>query len=407
MCCKIVTDSAHLIVGTGGLGRLHYNFRLPLENVISMPPILSNRKPVPALTGLRGVAVMLVVMFHSGFPPLEGGSIGVDIFFVLSGFLITSLILAERAETGTFNFRMFYLKRALRLFPALALLLLVFMSLCFFFAFPAPFRDAWQESLIVALYMANWTRAFNFYGPEYLGHTWSLSIEEQFYIIWPMLLLAICVLRSSRSRILLIAALLLLSLGTRCWMTNHGASVDRLYNGLDTRADALLAGAFAATVLAGFELGTDNCVRLQRWLRVLSPLSFLSLLIVATFVSELTKFGFYAVYTIVQALTLVVILDCVIGKGGSVKAFLESRVVVWLGTISYGIYLWHYPVALTVYQHKIQPPVRFAITLGFALLAATASYYLIEKRFLGMKSRLTLKVSDADLRKKRGLVVTD
>jgi peptidoglycan/LPS O-acetylase OafA/YrhL len=134
----------------------------------------------PALDGLRAVAILLVILFHGGAPGFRWGYIGVDIFFVISGYLITAILLKEFAQRRHISFRSFYRRRALRLLPALIVLCLVFLCVsCVMLNNP---KQAAQEVATVIFYIANWTRTFNAGIPKALGHTWSLSVEEQFYM---------------------------------------------------------------------------------------------------------------------------------------------------------------------------------------------------------------------------------
>src|SRR5262245_21094061 len=198
----------------------------------------------PELDGLRAVAVMSVLLMHGGMPGFHWGYIGVDLFFVLSGYLITSILLREQLRTGQISLLSFYQRRALRLFPALAVLCIVFLAYAFF-----VLRDPTQglrEIVVVALYLSNWTRAAGLNFPEWLGHTWSLAIEEQFYLLWPLVLLAISAARRPIPLLLAVAGAIV---AVSCWrltLVMHGASTDRLYNGTDTRADALLMGVALA-----------------------------------------------------------------------------------------------------------------------------------------------------------------
>lgn len=211
-------------------------------------------KQSPALTGLRGGAVLLVMLFHADVPMLRGGYIGVDIFFVLSGFLISSLLIEEFHASGTINIKHFYIRRLLRLAPAVLLLLAIFSLLSFLFLSPERSSRNLIDALIALTYMSNWARAFSIHPPDYLGHTWSLSIEEQFYIFWPLTLVLFLRLSPRLSHVaVLILAIALASAGLRIFLLAEGASFFRLYNGLDTRADALMIGCALAAFFHGGE----------------------------------------------------------------------------------------------------------------------------------------------------------
>jgi peptidoglycan/LPS O-acetylase OafA/YrhL len=204
----------------------------------------------PALDGSRAVAILAVLLFHGGAPGFGWGYIGVDLFFVLSGYLITSILLVEHAKVGRISLLDFYRRRALRLFPALAALCLTFLVYAAV-ALDDPTQGI-REVLIVALYAGNWIRAFSLGQPQYLGHTWSLAIEEQLYLVWPLLIWGVLFLSkgSAAKALRLVVALAIASIGWRAILALQGATADRLYNGSDTRADALLIGAALALALA-------------------------------------------------------------------------------------------------------------------------------------------------------------
>ncbi|SIT43651.1 putative Acyltransferase 3 [Paraburkholderia piptadeniae] len=344
----------------------------------------------PGLTGLRGFAVMLVVLFHSnivfaGRALFPGATLGVDMFFVLSGFLITSIIIREQMETGSFDYKRFYLKRVLRLGPPLVIMLAGFLLFTALFGVPIPLHDALRESAAAFFYVSNWTRALGYGFPKYIGHTWSLSLEEQFYMIWPTTLLVLTRALRRKWLIVSICVLICASWFTRCWMAAHEATFDRLYNGSDTRADGLLCGALLAVVLSSIHIDQSSITKLCNWLRYASPASMLALIGISLAGSEISHEGFYITYTAVYVLTCVLILDCVYAQGGIVQAVLRNKTVVWLGMISYGFYLFHFPVAVTAMQYGLTGWSVFAINCGVGIPSAAASYYLVERRSMAMR----------------------
>jgi peptidoglycan/LPS O-acetylase OafA/YrhL len=216
-------------------------------------PEPSRLSHIAALNGLRGIAILSVMFFHAtlsgaGGPRPSGGFLGVDIFFVLSGFLITALLLREWQQNGSIALRAFYARRALRLLPALFALMAVILLL------PGVFYSSvrpWRDALITTAYATNWVRAF---GGEigFFGHTWSLTIEEQFYVIWPLLLLALLKLRVGRRGILFLVVVgIAVPAVLRVDLWDGPMSVKRLYYGLDTRFDSLLLGVWLRCSLRG------------------------------------------------------------------------------------------------------------------------------------------------------------
>src|SRR5215212_7179064 len=208
-----------------------------------------------SLDGVRGVAVLAVLAVHTnhlgGKSLLHGGSLGVDIFFVLSGFLITGLLIEEWSRSGTISLLDFYRRRALRLVPALALMLLALSCFARLALSPREAEQTLRAIPLAFLYMTDF--AISLDGRAALGalrHTWSLAVEEQFYLLWPPLLLAALRARmSGRAIALLTLALALLVSLHRSTLWHGGAPVTRTYYGIDTRADALLLGCVAAMAL--------------------------------------------------------------------------------------------------------------------------------------------------------------
>ncbi len=199
----------------------------------------------PALDGMRGVAVLVVVGLHMYVPFLAGGYLGVDIFFVLSGFLITSLLLEEWRRSGRISFRDFYLRRALRLLPALFAFLLILQAYILLRMRGDEFWQMEKASLAVLAYFGNWAKA---YGVDLraLNHMWSLAVEEQFYFVWPVIFLLL--LRIRRNPSWIVYALILAIGGIalrRAFMSGHVTEA-RIYNGSDTRFDELLTGCVLA-----------------------------------------------------------------------------------------------------------------------------------------------------------------
>lgn len=189
---------------------------------------------IPELDGVRGIAILAVFLNHTQ-PTLSGGFLGVDLFFALSGFLITGILLNEFNRTGSISLRSFYYRRALRLLPALV----VFLLVC------APWAH-WQATTATMFYFANW-HSFEFLGP--LVHTWSLSVEEQFYIAWPVVLLLLLRLKLSKTAIAagLITIIALIFIW-RLYLLKSGASWERAYKGTDTHTEGLLIGCVIALV---------------------------------------------------------------------------------------------------------------------------------------------------------------
>ena len=346
---------------------------------------------VPELDGMRGFAICAVLITHAGPAYFraqyigQGGFIGVDVFFVLSGFLITALLVKEYDRANGVNLKQFYMRRALRLAPALILMLLTFIGLSVLFLDEAKVESNLLDVLLALFYSANWARAFNIHPPDFLAHTWSLSVEEQFYILWPVIL--IIFLRHIRSRWQIVSIVSLLSLcswALRIYLASNGASIDRLFNGLDTRADALLVGCVVGIVLSS-NLLSDTCQNsLAKGLRFITPLSAITLVFVGCIMDWHSLQMYYWLFFIVECLTAIIILDVFVSRHSFVKSILATRSIVWIGRISYGLYLWHFPVYRTLESVGYR---GMTIVYGtwLTFLIASLSYYCLERPCLKLK----------------------
>ncbi len=325
----------------------------------------------PSLDGVRAFAVMAVLFFHlpgasPGVSLLPGGWIGVDLFFVLSGFLITSILTGELDKTNTIRLKRFYLRRALRLMPAFVAMLIVTTALGALSK--SHLHDALQAGFFAATYTMNWYRAFSD-GPLWLlGHSWSLAIEEQFYLVWPAALL----LAKAEQRAKVVALLLVAVIAWRTWLHFHGATPDRIYYGFDTRADALLIGCLLAVCPAIFPKG------LLASTVALMVIAFGALAAVRES-AFMQGFGMSAI-----AIAAAVLIAGLHG-GNALRRLFVLPPFVFTGRISYGLYLWHLPVLDVVPTRFPQVPGLALIALSY--LAAVISFFAIEKPFLKLKDR--------------------
>ncbi len=363
------------------------------------------------LDGLRGVAILLVLAFHLG--PLPGGFLGVDVFFVLSGFLITSLLMEEWQSRGAIRLKQFYVRRALRLLPAFVLLLAFCFLSIFFLPTPEEKWERLKETTVAACYLSNWPMLHQTSMPI-LGHTWSLSVEEQFYILWPTLLYGMLRLRLSRRFILLlvccgIGASAALRMGLYHWHLHHGTDkmtvVFRLYRGLDTRADALLAGCLLG-LLAAWNL-LPKSRRSIRWTGATSILCLLYLGYLVSCRRPEDSLYYHGIFTVVALMTAIILARLLSAPARFACRILESALLVGTGRISYSLYLFHMPVLhllLPVGLHVVNAvgpywgyAVLALLVVGFSYLAAFLSYCLVERPFLRLKDRLRPRASVSSL----------
>ena len=328
------------------------------------------------LDGLRGIAVALVVAFHANW--LIGGWIGVDIFFVLSGYLITRLLLDELHVHQWINLAAFWGRRARRLLPAL-LVLVAAIAIADRFRRSPPSTAKWD--IFGALtYSSNWVRVTlgrsywdRFASPGLADHLWSLAIEEQFYLLWPVVMAAgLRRLAPLRRAAVLSVAALLAGVYTVVMFARTG-DAGRVYLGTDTRIVALLAGAaVGAWAAAGLRL--HPVVR-----RVIATLSILFLVNAAVRFNG-AKVPVYRGGIVFVAFATACLLASLIGAQGSLPRLLSMRPLVWLGNRSYGLYLWHWPifVALHVAARPHSSTVRRLLAIGVALLVSELSARVIE-----------------------------
>ncbi|HWP83957.1 MAG TPA: acyltransferase [Terriglobia bacterium] len=342
----------------------------------------------PHLDGLRGLAILLVMVYHANHSLFSGGFIGVDIFFVLSGFLITSLLVQEYDGAGTIRLKAFYLRRVLRLFPALLAMLIAFSTFSIAVWGFEGARSRLVDSLIALFYMANWARAFWIHPPYELGHTWSLSIEEQFYALWPPLLLLL--LRKAPTRLAI--ALIALGLAIASWMVRFQMTLVserpmRMFNGLDTRADAVMMGCLLGVIVASGLVPRRAGGKLSRVLYFGGIASLSALLGIALVAQWHAEIMFQWLYFGVAVMAAVLILDCVTNPASIVKVILSFKPLVWIGVISYGLYLWHYPIYTLMYEagYEWQQVMTVGTLTAFAI--AIASFFLLERPFLKLKRR--------------------
>ncbi|MDD0844554.1 acyltransferase family protein [Pseudomonas sp. Gutcm_11s] len=328
---------------------------------------------VAGLDGLRALAILLVLFFHSKVPGLPGGNVGVDLFLVLSGFLITSLLLDEQDRSGTIGLKRFYLRRAWRLTPALLLMLFLY-SLFAPLLWPEYFFHL-RDVLAVLLYVANLAAAAG-YAPEKLLHGWSLGLEEQFYLVWPLVLLAVFRLLSRSTLWLALLGLYVLLCAWRIWcLYGMGAPGGLAYYRPDLHAGGLVLGAaLAAWWRQQKEVGGNA------WMAKLGWLS-LAVALISPQSDELHLALFVPLAEIGTALLIVSIL---LGK----QALFAGRLVTHIGKLSYGLYLFHYPIMLYLVQCRLHWAVVFCIggVLSYAL--AWVSFNTVEAAARRYRERL-------------------
>jgi len=348
---------------------------------------------MPALDGVRALAVLAVMAFHN-FSWLPGGYYGVDAFFVLSGFLITSLLVAEVGETGTLKLLRFWGRRARRLLPALFVLVAALGVVHLVARSILPWPDPVPDAVSTIFYVANWHFVAGDAGyfaangaSSPLLHTWSLAIEEQFYLLWPLVILVVVGRRgrvggpARRRRLYALGAISVVGVAASAvWMwhlTPEGTTPLRAYYGTDARAQAVLIGAALAVAFVLFTTRSDRTRRLG----VVAGLAGLvGSVAVWHFIAEGSSLAFHGGFLLASTAAAAVVVGVVLAPAAPSSRLLSLRPLRYVGTISYGTYLWYWPVVLVVTGTRLHLGiwplfvVRTAITLSLAAL----SYHLVE-----------------------------
>ncbi|MGO4186342.1 acyltransferase family protein [Pseudarthrobacter sp. TAF60_1] len=348
--------------------------------------LISGRKH--ALDGLRTVAVIGVFLFHTVTELVPGGSIGVDVFFTLSGFVITLLIMKEYRATGRLRLGVFYAKRLARLWPALLAVCAVVVLGGLIFPLSA-WGGQEANALPAAGYVMNLSN-FGLFGSSTGGNalspTWTLAVEEQFYLVWPVVLLIMLRFWKVRTVAWLSAVLAAGFLVSRLHLVLDGASLARLYNGPDTRADQLLLGCAMALVFASVTPGSRVHAALQAGARWAGPVAGLALAAALFVLQEPNTPGaWFDVFwtggpTVLALLAGVVIGSLVLRPAGLASRFLSHP---WLANpgrdLSYAAYLWHLPVYLL--EIPLVPSLWLRVPLAAALtvLMAWLSFRFVER----------------------------
>lgn len=327
------------------------------------------------IDGLRALAVLPVILFHAGFNTFRGGFVGVDVFFVISGYLITSIILAEK-QSGTFTLARFYERRARRILPALYVMAVACVPFAYLWLEPVDLAE-FSRSLVAAAGFASnifFWRETNYFATanelKPLLHTWSLAVEEQYYIVFPLLLLAVW--RFGRRWLLasFVVGLLLSLIASEFGVIHSPAATFYL---LPTRGWELLMGAIAALHLSGHVQAT------ARWREVPASLGVLMLAYGVLMFGKSTPFpGFYALVPTVGALLIILYADAQTYAG----KLLGSRALVGVGLISYSAYLWHQPL-LAFARHRFGElnAVAVGVVLALTFALAVVSWRFVEKPF--------------------------
>jgi peptidoglycan/LPS O-acetylase OafA/YrhL len=345
------------------------------------------RAHLPILDGLRAIAVGTVIFGHANYP-VRGipSDLGVSAFFVLSGFLITRLLVQEYDATGDLSVRRFYIRRMLRIFPAYYAFVAVSLAI------DAWHGHRWDTALIESTltYTVNYYNAFHHHPTTSVAHAWSLAVEQQFYLLWP-LVFVIMAARGRRALITGVAAMGLVVVAWRSWLTLVAhADASYIYNAFDTRFDNLAIGCLLA-LSVDYDRVITAVERLGR--RTWFPLVTLVLLLVSR--RALPEAYRYSLGFTVDAILVAVLIVQLLNLHGTTQwSWLDARVVRYLGRISYPMYLYHAWGASVGHRFPIKGKgIEFAAGVLATIVLASGSYYVIERPFLRIKRRFASEES--------------
>jgi peptidoglycan/LPS O-acetylase OafA/YrhL len=363
--------------------------------------VLPDRSRVTALDGIRAFAVTAVILYHAEPSWAIGGYFGVDVFFVLSGYLITTLLLAEWRDTGGIALRAFWARRARRLLPALFLMLAVVGAVAVLLPQVLGSPGLLGDTVATVGYVANWhliaahTSYFDTVAnPSPLLHTWSLAIEEQFYLVWPLMVLALVgglrhrhrqgrVAGGGQKKMVVVAVTAAVgavaSALLMAFLTPVGAaSVNRSYYGSDTRAQSILVGAALAAVCLWW--GPVRTVRGRRTLWVVGIVGATGILVMWRTVAETSALTFHGGFALLSLATAGVIGCVTLVSDHPLAKVLSIRPLPYVGRISYGMYLWYWPVLLVMTSGRthLQGVALLASRMVVIVVIAAASFHLVE-----------------------------
>ena len=370
---------------------------------------MSNNKSkyLPSIDSLRALAVLAVIIYHVDVNYLPGGFLGVDLFFVLSGYLISSLIIKEFRKTGTVNLYNFYIRRARRLLPAVYFMITVGLVVMVLFN-EVLLRKSHLDAIFGYIYSSNWWYIFHkldyfdsFGAQSPFKHLWSLAIEEQFYMIFPLLFLLVNRKKKSKDGtyklnknfLYVVLGLILVSLIAYILLFDIN-NISRIYFGTDTRAFSLLVGVVGAILYPMERLHSKVTPQQNMIYSVVSLVSIATLITVMIYTSEYNTWLYRGGFLLVAILGLIVIISS--GKQHTLMSKLLSfKPIVFIGKISYSLYLWHFPIlVLTTPVSEIGNPNIIFVILRVILtfILATASYVFVETpiRKLGFKNYINV-----------------
>lgn len=328
------------------------------------------------IDGLRAIAVLLVVLFHAKFP-IHGGFVGVDVFFVISGFLITCILDKEIRESR-FSYVSFYVRRVKRLIPALFFMLIIVAAYCSYYLMPEDLMSFGKTAVLSMLGVSNFyfyihTNYFESSSSEPLLHTWSLAVEEQYYLFWPLILMVIYKIKRTNIKATLFSVLFIMSICLSWYYVHQDKNL--AYMMLPFRFFELMSGALLA-------INYRRTEKLSKYNNSFSIVGLLLILASAFLLNENSSFpGVLALPVTIGSAMLMA------SQGGIVNRFLSLKPIVYIGRVSYSFYLWHWPVIiLAIYRGVELTPINALALIALSFTLASISFHFVESPFRKLKS---------------------
>lgn len=344
---------------------------------------------MPGLDGLRAIAVLAVIIYHFNPQWLPGGFLGVDTFFVISGYLITSLLLTEYHNTQRIDLVSFWIRRLKRLLPAVIFLIMSVLILTLL-TVPSEIKSVRGDAFAALFYVSNWWYIFQDvdYFAQFevapLKHLWSLAIEEQFYLFFPIVLLGLLhFVKRLKPMLYTILFFIVISIVAMGILYEPQGNVARVYFGTDTRLQTMLLGVILAFVWPAFKLRLQTASQSRFIIDGIGAVALVGLFLCFRFVNESQGGLYYGGFALISVLTLFIIASAVLPGGGFSK-LLGNPLFLYIGSRSYSLYLWHYPIIVLIHHHFVQGQIPlwvYVIEAIFMFLMAEFSYRYIETPF--------------------------
>ncbi|MGG0730701.1 acyltransferase family protein [Bacillus paramycoides] len=351
-------------------------------------PIKKNSRYMVGLDSLRGLAILGVILYHINFNWMPGGFLGVTVFFVLSGYLITDILAMEWKRNKRIDLKKFWLSRARRLLPGMIVMLVI--TLAWITIFHSSLLEKMRgDSLAALFYVSNWWYIYhklsyfdNFNQLSPLNHFWSLAVEEQFYVVWPFIIsLGFYYIKKQSRMILLICLGAAASALTMAILYEPGADPSRIYYGTDTRAFSLLIGAALALLWPSNRLANKIIPKARLILDVVGGTALIIILVMFWKTNQYDPFLYNGGMVLLSIATALLVANLA-HPASRIAQFLRFKPLRWIGVRSYGIYLWHYPI-LTLTTPKVNAgdfsPIRAILQFLLILMIAQISWKYIEK----------------------------